>query len=138
MAEAHYFEVGCVIAGWIFGNANQKQWTQKIFKHTSKFQNPLHQNYKHVKTLEDLLLIECRAKNDCVFSVIIFVGDSTFKTKMPDNVRFARGGIEYIKSKRDIAFSEDEVADIIEQIENGRLERSFKTNRHTLNMSKKQ
>ncbi len=55
--------------------------------------------------------------------------DSTFKTKMPDNVRFARGGIEYIKSKRDIAFSEDEVANIIEQIESGRLERSFKTNR---------
>ena len=48
---------------------------------------------------------------------------------MPDNVRFARGGIEYIKSKRDIAFSEDEVADIIEQIESGRLERSIKTNR---------
>lgn len=115
--------------GWIFGSPNQKQWTQKIFKHTSKFQNPLHQNYKHVKTLEDLLLTGCKAKNDCIFSVIIFIGDSTFKTKMPDNVRFARGGIEYIKSKRDLAFSEDEVADIIEQIESGRLERSFTTNR---------
>ena len=115
--------------GWIFGSANQKQWTQKIFKHTSKFQNPLHQNYKHVKTLEDLLLTGCKAKNDYIFSVIIFIGNSTFKTKMPDNIRFARGGIEYIKSKRDIAFSEDEVADIIEQIETGRLERSFKNNR---------
>jgi hypothetical protein len=111
--------------GWIFGSAKQKQWTQKIFKHTSKFQNPLHQNYKHVKTLEECL----STKNDCIFSVIIFIGDSTFKTKMPDNVRFARGGIEYIKSKRDIAFSNDEVADMIEQIESGRLERSFKTNR---------
>jgi hypothetical protein len=111
--------------GWIFGSANQKHWTQKIFKHTSQFQNPLHQNYKHVKTLEACL----STKNDCIFSVIIFIGDSTFKTKMPDNVRFARGGIEYIKSKRDIAFSEDEVSDIIEQIESGRLERSFKTNR---------
>ena len=115
--------------GWIFGSANQKQWTQKIFRHTSKFQNPLHQNYKHVKTLEALLLTGCKAKNDCVFSVIIFIGDSTFKTKMPDNVRFARGGIEYIKSKRDILFSEDEVADIIKQIESDRLEVSFKTNR---------
>ena len=115
--------------GWIFGSANQKQWTQKIFKHTSKFQNPLHQNYKHVKTLEDLLLTGCKAKNDYIFSVIIFIGNSTFKTKMSDNIRFARGGIEYIKSKRDIAFSEDEVADIIEQIETGRLERSFKNNR---------
>jgi len=115
--------------GWIFGSANQKQWTQQIFKHKSKFQNPLHQNYKHVKTLEGIFFTGSNAKSNSIFSVIIFIGDSIFKTKMPDNVRFARGGIEYIKSKRDIAFSEDEVADIIEKIENGRLERSFKTNR---------
>ena len=63
--------------GWIFGSQNQKQWTQQIFKHKSKFQNPLHQNYKHVKTLEDLLLIGSNARNDCIFSVIIFIGDST-------------------------------------------------------------
>jgi restriction system protein len=110
--------------GWIFGSPNQKQWTQQIFKHKSKFQNPLHQNYKHVKTLEACL----NAKTDSIFSVIIFIGDSTFKTKMPDNVRFARGGIEYIKSKTDAIFNGDEVANIIEQIESGRLERGFKTN----------
>ena len=27
--------------GWIFGNPNEKTWTQKIYKHSSKFQNPL-------------------------------------------------------------------------------------------------
>ena len=111
--------------GWIFGSANQKQWTQQIYKHKSKFQNPLHQNYKHVKTLEACL----NAKNDSIFSVIIFIGDSTFKTKMPENVRFARGGIEFIKSKTDIVFNTEEVASVIEQIESGRLERSYKTNR---------
>lgn len=115
--------------GWIFGNGNQKQWTQQIYKHKSKFQNPLHQNYKHVKTLEATLAIESNAKNDSIFSVIIFIGDSTFKTKMPENVRFARGGIEYIKSKTKIVFNAKEVASVIEQVESGRLERSFKTNR---------
>jgi hypothetical protein len=111
--------------GWIFGNENQKQWTQQIYKHKSKFQNPLHQNYKHVRTLEACL----NAKNDSIFSVIIFIGDSTFKTKMPENVRFARGGIEFIKSKTDIVFNRQEIAGVIEQIESGRLERGFKTNR---------
>ena len=111
--------------GWIFGNENQKQWTQQIYKHKSKFQNPLHQNYKHVKTLEACL----NAKNNSILSVIIFIGDSTFKTKMPENVRFARGGIEYIKSKTDIVFNGNEITKIIEQIESGRLERNFKTNR---------
>jgi len=28
--------------GWIFGNQKQKTWTQKIYKHTNTFQNPLH------------------------------------------------------------------------------------------------
>jgi hypothetical protein len=111
--------------GWIFGSPTQKQWTQQIFKHKSKFQNPLHQNYKHVKTLEACL----NSKNDSIFSVIIFIGDSTFKTKMPENVRFARGGIEFIKSKTEIVFNGDEVTNVIEQIESGRLERSYKTNR---------
>lgn len=115
--------------GWIFGSKNQKQWTQQIFKHKSKFQNPLHQNYKHVKTLEATLDIESNAKNNSIFSVIIFIGDSTFKTKMPENVRFARGGIEFIKSKNNIVFNPQEVADVIEQIESGRLKRSYKTNR---------
>lgn len=115
--------------GWIFGSENQKQWTQQIFKYKSKFQNPLHQNYKHVKTLENILFTESNAKNDSIFSVIIFIGDSSFKTKMPENVRFARGSIEYIKSKTDIVLNAQEVANVIEQVESGRLERSFKTNR---------
>ncbi len=68
--------------GWIFGSPNQKTWTQKIYKHSSKFQNPLHQNYKHVKTLESLLNLE----EEQIFSVVVFVGDSTFKTDMPENV----------------------------------------------------
>lgn len=32
--------------GWIFGDEKQKSWTQKIYKYTNKFQNPLYQNYK--------------------------------------------------------------------------------------------
>jgi len=111
--------------GWIFGSENKKQWTQQIFKYISKFQNPLHQNYKHVKTLEACLNI----KNDSIFSVIIFIGDSTFKTNMPENVTFARGGIEYIKSKTNIVFKDGEVVSLIAKIESGRLEQSFKTNR---------
>lgn len=35
--------------GWIFGGEHQKIWTQKIYKKSYKFQNPLHQNYKHQK-----------------------------------------------------------------------------------------
>jgi ribosomal protein L37AE/L43A len=114
--------------GWIFGSQNQKQWTQKIFKHNSKFQNPLHQNYKHIKTLEDHLNITI----DVIHSVIIFVGTSTFKTTLPENVTAKGDCIEHIRSKQDKVLSQSQVDETIRTIENGRLARGMKTNkRHT-------
>lgn len=110
--------------GWIFGSATQKQWTQKIFKYSCKFQNPLHQNYKHTQTLSRCLAIS----NENIYSVIVFIGDSTFKTKMPENVTYARGCIEYIKTKQAVMFSFAEVSDIVTAIEEGRLTANLKTN----------
>ena len=77
--------------GWIFGGASQRQWTQKIFKYTKKFQNPLHQNYKHVETLKSILELTDRQ----IFSVVLFVGSNTFKTEMPENVINGPGLIRY-------------------------------------------
>ena len=111
--------------GWIFGTEKQKQWTQKIFKHTSKFQNPLHQNYKHTKTLAACLDIS----DSKIFSVIVFVGDSEFKTEMPENVTYAGGLIRYIKSKNEVMLSPTEKEALIQKIESGRLKPSLKTNR---------
>ena len=111
--------------GWIYGGEKQKTWTQKIYKHTTKFQNPLYQNYKHVKTIETALGIE----HSKIFSVIVFVGDSTFKTEMPDNVIYSGGFIRYIKSKTDKIISQEEVNKIVSMIESGRLSRTLKTNR---------
>lgn len=109
--------------GWIFGSANQPYWTQQIFKHKSKFQNPLRQNYKHVKTLEAALEIDPTH----IHSLVVFVGDSTFKTDMPENVTYAGGYIRYIKSRQDAVLSDTQVRLIIQNIEKGRLSRSIKT-----------
>ncbi|MFO8024406.1 nuclease-related domain-containing protein [Thiohalophilus sp.] len=111
--------------GWIFGSPNQKTWTQKIYKYSNKFQNPLHQNYKHVKTLESLLDLD----EQQVHSVIVFVGDSVFKTDMPENVTFGGGYARYIKSKKTQVLTESQVIGIARKIEQGRLTPSFKTNR---------
>jgi len=111
--------------GWIFGNPNQRTWTQKIFKHSSKFQNPLHQNYKHVKTLESLLELN----EEQMYSVIVFVGDSTFKTEMPENVTHGVGYIRFVKSKIKPVLTESKVNEITNKIETGRLAPSFNTNR---------
>ncbi len=110
--------------GWILGDKNQKYWTQKIYKFSNKFQNPLFQNYKHIKTIENTLNIEIKK----LFSLIVFVGDSTFKTPMPENVTYRGDFIKFIKSKIEVLFSQKEVENIILMIEENRLSRTIKTN----------
>lgn len=109
--------------GWIFGSEQQKTWTQKIYRHTNKFQNPLHQNYKHTQTLQSALELT----SDKLFSVVVFIGDSEFKTPMPDNFVYAGSYIRFIKSKHQPILTEFEVADICQKLESGRLKPSIKT-----------
>ncbi len=109
--------------GWIFGSKSQKQWTQKVYRHSSKFQNPLHQNYKHVKTLESLLAIDCEK----LHSVVVFIGDSTFKTDMPENVTYARGCLEYIKKFEQPVFSESEYSQLVDAINEVKLKKGIVT-----------
>ncbi|MGR5061241.1 NERD domain-containing protein [Vibrio rotiferianus] len=109
--------------GWIFGSARQKQWTQKIYRHSSKFQNPLHQNYKHIKALETLL----GCSEEHLHSVVVFIGDSTFKTEMPPNVTYARGSIRYIQKFNDVVFSDKDYARLTESINQIKLKRGIIT-----------
>ena len=111
--------------GWIFGREHQKQWTQKIFKNSFKFQNPLHQNYKHVKTLESSLGVP----SELIHSVIVFTGDSTFKSPMPHNVTHGTDYIKYIKSFRKSVLSEIQTQEIITKIQSERLAPSWETHR---------
>lgn len=118
---------------WIYGSTHQKIWTQQIYKQKNKFQNPLHQNYKHTQTLKEILNLQ----ENQIFSLVVFVGDSKFKTKMPDNVTYLGEYLKYIKSKITIIFSKDEVNSIITKIEKVKLENSFKTDRlHIQNLKK--
>jgi hypothetical protein len=111
--------------GWIFGSEHQKFWTQNIYKQKHTFQNPLHQNYKHTKTLEKLLDID----SSKIFSVVVFVGDATFKTEMPDNVVYSGGLFRFIDAHQEILFTPSEMWRIVEDIEDGRLSKGLKTHR---------
>ena len=111
--------------GWIFGGENQAQWTQQIFKEKNKFQNPIRQNYKHVKTLESALEIPPEA----IISVIVFTGECTIKTEMPPNVTRGLGYVDYIKSFSSPILSESQVQSVAAHIESGRLDPSRKTDK---------
>lgn len=117
--------------GWIFGSEKQAQWTQSIFRKSFKFQNPLRQNYKHTKTLEAALGIS----KEAIHSVIVFTGNSTLKTEMPENVTKGIGFVKYIKSFDEVLLSEEQVSEVCSKIEEGRLQPNRKTHKeHVKNL----
>lgn len=124
------------MGGWIFGSEKDQKWTQ-VFPGGEKYklQNPLRQNYRHVRAME-AALAGIGLPKEAVKSVVIFVGDAKFKTEMPANVTMGLGdGSQYIRSFRTRILSEGEVAEICTAIETGRLTPSWGTNRqHVQNL----
>lgn len=80
--------------GWIFGKENHPKWTQQIYKHKFYFQNPTYQNFKHKRALESVLDLD----GANVKSIVVFVGDAKFKTKMPTYVIYSSGLRRFIKT----------------------------------------
>lgn len=92
-------------SGWIFGSADEPRWTQK-FRHKSvSFQNPLRQNFGHVRALESLL----RAPARHIHSVVVFTGEAVLKTPLPPNVTNPGGAMKYIKSFKEEVFTSEDV-----------------------------
>lgn len=111
--------------GWIFGKPRDKMWTQKFPRRSSAFQNPLRQNYKHVRTLADLLALG----DEVLFSLVVFVGSAEFKTAMPENVTKLGGCIGFIRRRTEPLLSEAQVAEAVARIASGRLAPSLATQR---------
>lgn len=70
-------------SGWIFGNEKSKQWTQSIYRVKSQFQNPIHQNFRHVIAMQQLL--EFLPKEQ-IHSIVVFSGSAEFKSPIPKGV----------------------------------------------------
>lgn len=100
------------MGGWIFGSEHQREWTQVFPGHKRRFQNPLLQNYRHIKAVESVLGVPAR----CQRSVVVFAGDATFKTAMPASVCTIDDYLDHIASFKEVVLSEAECAAICEKI----------------------
>ncbi len=102
--------------GWIYGNEYDKEWTQVEFNKKYKFQNPLHQNYAHTKSLADYLGID----HEKIHSVVVFWGSCELKTRMPDNV--CKGDLlstelrRYVASKKQVLLSPEDTDKILTRL----------------------
>lgn len=112
--------------GWIFGDAEQETWTQVVFGRKSRFQNPLRQNYKHLRAVHDLLAVDAHK----IHGVVAFVGTGVPKTKMPGDVVWGLASLgEYIKFRRFVHFDDREVERIRALLSELALQKSWKARR---------
>ncbi|MCW8888663.1 MAG: NERD domain-containing protein [Gammaproteobacteria bacterium] len=118
------------LKGWIFGNANQKQWTQTLYRKKYRFQNPLHQNYKHIKAVQNLLGV----RKSYIFSIVVFVGNSQFKTEMPSNVVELREFLPYVRSHDRVIFSGEDIEAFSQKLNNPVYFDSSNRNKHIKNI----
>ncbi len=68
---------------WIFGNKDDEKWTARYVDGSShQFQNPLRQNFRHIKALKSRLGLP----EEVFQSVVAFTGHCELKSPMPSNV----------------------------------------------------
>ncbi len=114
------------MSGWIFGGENQARWTQVMRRHKSQFQNPLRQNYLHLRAVQDLLGIRL----DQLENLVVFVGSAEPRTEMPWNVFWSRSDLyNYIASQRVVRFTDAQVREFTQKLRSSALQAS-KEQRH--------
>jgi hypothetical protein len=110
--------------GWIFANAKQANWTQVLFKVKFKFQNPILQNFRHVRAVQELLNF---LPHNAIKSVVVFTGEAEFKTEVPQGVFSLYGLIDYLREQTVEVMSLNRVQFCVGRLETARLTISGKT-----------
>ncbi|MBS0607443.1 MAG: NERD domain-containing protein [Verrucomicrobia bacterium] len=110
--------------GWIFGNPKSKLWAQILYKNKYTFQNPLLQNYKHIKAIQHIFDF---LEPQLIHNIVVFSGESTFKTTKIDNVCYIKDLIPTIEKYSDDALSLNRVQFCVGRLEYMRLELTKKT-----------
>lgn len=118
--------------GWIFGAPENDKWTQSIYGKKHQFQNPLRQNYRHVKCLSDYLGLDAEYFKPVVF----FIGDCKFKTPMPSNV-LSSGLIPYLKEFTKCYLTPQQVSDIETRLMNLKNDRALNKQVHLASLREK-
>ncbi len=110
--------------GWIFANPKQASWTQVLFNSKFRFQNPIHQNFRHVRAVQDLLDF---LPPEAIRSVVVFTGDAEFKTEVPAGVFNLAGFVDYIRENTTAVMSLNRLQFCVGRLETTRLAISGKT-----------
>jgi len=111
--------------GWIYGSADQRQWTQTVYRNKYSFQNPLRQTYRQKKVLAEFLGVS----ESKIYTVIHFTGNCRFKTTMPRNV-LNSDPANYIQRFNSVVLSQKSILDVEASISNHVATSQLKNRHH--------
>jgi len=97
--------------GMIIGEEYKTNWTQYLGKNKYNFKNPIHQNYGHVKAIEDILKIDSKK----IIPIVCFSNQVKLKVKTNSSVVKLDNLVQLIKKFTLIQLQEDNT-DIVEKI----------------------
>lgn len=104
--------------GWIFANAQHANWTQVMFNKKSQFQNPIFQNFRHIKAVQALLDF---LPPDCIKSLVVFTGTAEFKTEIPPGVVRLSELVDHIRAHTTEVMSQNRMQFCVGRLETTRL-----------------
>jgi hypothetical protein len=110
--------------GWIFGDSKSKKWTQITRANRYEFQNPVFQNYKHVKAIKRIFDF---LEPTFIHNIVVSSGDATFKTPKIEDVCHIKELIPTIEKYSEGALSLNRVQFCVGRLEYMRLELTQKT-----------
>lgn len=98
--------------GWIFGTKDQEHWTQSLAGGNNKysFQNPIHQNWSHIRSLEKLMPF---IKISDFQNVVVFTDSCEIKTQPIENVLYSKDIIDYIKKFTEVKINNNDLQLVI-------------------------
>jgi Nuclease-related domain len=104
--------------GWIFAGPRDRYWTQVLYRAKFRFQNPLRQNHRHVRAIQELLDF---LPPDVVRPVVVFTGDAEFKTNIPEGVFTVAGFMAFVEGNTQEVMSVNRVQFCVGRLETTRL-----------------
>ena len=97
--------------GWVFGTPDQSKWTLSVRGGRKfQFQNPIHQNYKHLCVLSERIGIPM----NLLLPIIAFGDECEFKTHFPKNVVHSKAVPEYIRGFSEHVIKSEQLDEIVE------------------------
>jgi len=110
--------------GWIFAGADDRFWTQVFYRIKFRFQNPIRQNYRHVRAIQELLDF---LPADVIRPAVVFTGDAEFRTAIPNGVFTLEEFLTYVEDQTAEVMSINRVQFCVGRLETVRLSISMAT-----------